>query len=318
VSDTSESSTVQAKACTALGADQQCLEAYPSRETNVGELRVSRMLPVRDRRLIGPWCFVDRFGPLSFTDGRPMDVAPHPHIGLQTVTWLLDGEVVHDDSLGCEAVARPGAVNVMTAGRGIAHAERTPVVNRGRLDGVQLWVALPGQDRHVAASFQHVNDLPAAELRGGIVQPFSGSLGGVTSAARHYSELIGAEVEVHRGEAFALAVNPDHEHGILVIRGDCALEDRALEERRLYYLGTRRSGMSLTSRVGARLLLLGGPPFPEKILMWWNFVARTPEEIAEARADWEAHRRFGEVVAYEGPRLEAPALTRFARPNSMS
>jgi quercetin 2,3-dioxygenase len=200
----------------------------------------------------------------------------------------------------------------MTAGRGIAHAERTPVVNRGRLDGVQLWVALPGQDRHVAASLQHVSDLPAAELRGGIVRLFSGSLGGVTSAARHYSELVGAEVEVHRGEAFVFGVNPNHEHGILVLRGDCALDGRALEERRLYYLGTKRSGVSLTSRVGARLLLLGGPPFPEKILMWWNFVARTPEEIAEARADWEAHTRFGEVVAYEGPRLEAPGYVQHA------
>src|SRR5438093_4902942 len=168
---------VSAEACTALGASGRDLQLFPNRELALGSLAVWRALPVKDKRLIGPWCFLDRFGPLSFTDGRPMDVAPHPHIGLQTVTWLLDGEVVHEDSLGCEAVGRPGGVNIMTAGHGIAHAERTPVVNGGRLDGVQLWVALPEQDRHVAASFQHVSDLPAVERRGGIVRPFSGSLG---------------------------------------------------------------------------------------------------------------------------------------------
>ena len=143
-----------------VSSGQQTLESYPSREMAVGALVVSRALPVRGRRMIGPWCFLDRYGPLTFTAGRPMDVAPHPHIGLQTVTWLLEGEVVHDDSLGCEAVARPGAVNVMTSGRGIAHAERTPVVNTGRLSGIQLWTALPDQYRHLPPSFQHVERVP--------------------------------------------------------------------------------------------------------------------------------------------------------------
>src|SRR5688572_19204007 len=109
--------------CLALGASQPRLESYPTRPMHLGALDIARALPIQDRRMVGPWCFLDRFGPMSFTEGRPMDVAPHPHIGLQTVTWLLEGEVTHDDSLGCEAVARPGSVNVMTAGDGIAHAE---------------------------------------------------------------------------------------------------------------------------------------------------------------------------------------------------
>src|SRR6188768_1478155 len=130
------SRTVAAEECTALGATQHTLEAYPNRDVSLGHLTVTRVLPVRDRRLIGPWCFLDRFGPLSFSSGRPMDVAAHPHIGLQTVSWLLEGEIVHADSLGSDCIVRPGEVNVMTSGSGIAHTERTPAENSGRLDGV--------------------------------------------------------------------------------------------------------------------------------------------------------------------------------------
>ena len=146
--------TVAAEECIALGAVERQLDAYPNREVNLGALAVARALPIKDRRLVGPWCFLDRFGPLTFNEGKPMDVAPHPHIGLQTVTWLHDGEVVHDDSLGYESVLRPGGVNVMTSGGGIAHAEQTPRDNTGRLNGVQFWTALPDQHRHMPPAFR--------------------------------------------------------------------------------------------------------------------------------------------------------------------
>jgi redox-sensitive bicupin YhaK (pirin superfamily) len=136
-------STVAAEACAAIASAHQQFDAYPAREVALGQLAVVRALPVRGKRLIGPWCFLDRFGPATFVQGGGMDVAPHPHIGLQTVTWLLDGEIVHDDSLEQEALLRPGGVNIMTSGRAIAHAERTPHDNTGRLNGVQLWTALP-------------------------------------------------------------------------------------------------------------------------------------------------------------------------------
>src|SRR5262245_14835613 len=145
--------------------------------------------------MIGPWCLLDRFGPVTFGGDKPMDVAPHPHTGMQTVTWLLDGEVLHDDSLGCEAVARPGGVNVMTAGRGIAHAEQTPIRNSGRLNGVQLWVALPDAHRNADPSFTAIERVPIAERRGGLVQVFAGSLGEVTSPGPHFSEMLGADVQ---------------------------------------------------------------------------------------------------------------------------
>jgi redox-sensitive bicupin YhaK (pirin superfamily) len=310
--------TVNAETCVSLGAAQAQLDAYPTRDIALGHLQVQRALPVKGRRLIGPWCFLDRFGPLSFTEGLPMDVAAHPHIGLQTVSWLLDGEIAHTDSLGSDAVLRPGGVNVMTSGRAIAHAEQTPRDHTGRLNGVQLWTALPDAVRHGAPDFQHVAEVPRLELRGGLVQVFSGAVADARSSATHFSPIVGADVRVHRGGSLTVPIEPSHEHGLLVLDGDVALEGQPLEPRVLYYTGTARHALELASRDGARVLLVGGAPFPETILMWWNFVARTPEEIRDARTDWETHQRFGEVRHYSGPRLSAPELLHLARPNPLS
>ncbi len=312
------SDDVSAEECVAPGASRPSLESYATRQLNLGSLAISRALPIRDRRMIGPWCFLDRFGPLTFSDGKPMDVAPHPHIGLQTVTWLLDGEVVHDDSLGCESVLRPNGVHVMTSGAGIAHAEQTPRDNSGHLNGVQLWVALLDAHRHMLPGFMHVKEVPLLESPDALVRVFAGTLQGTTSPALHYSDLVGADVRLIARRICALPLNPAYEHAILVLSGDCTLEGQRLDERVLYYLRTNRSEASFASQNGGRVLLFGGPPFPEPILMWWNFVARTAAEIAQAREDWERQQRFGEVTAYHGPRLAAPSLARFARPNPLS
>jgi quercetin 2,3-dioxygenase len=301
-----------------LDPSAQTIESFPSRDISVGALQVARALPVKARRLIGPWCLLDRFGPLTFSGDKPMDVAPHPHTGMQTVTWLLDGEVLHDDSLGCEAVVRPGGVNVMTAGSGIAHAEQTPLRNTGRLNGVQLWVALPDAHRHVAPSFASIAHVPLVEHQGGLVQVFAGSLDGSKSPGPHYSDLVGADIQVHAGRTVELGLDPRFEHAVLGLSGDCSVEGQPLEDRHLALLGNTRSSVSFSSRTGCRVLLIGGPPFPETVLMWWNFVARTPEEIAQARTDWEERRRFGDVKAYAGPRLDAPPLVRVSRPNPIS
>ena len=310
--------TVAAETCVALGAADARVEAYPNRRLSLGSLAISRALPVKDRRLVGAWCFLDRFGPLTFNNGKPMDVAPHPHIGLQTVTWLLQGEVVHDDSLGYQSLLRPGGVNVMTSGGGISHAEQTPNDNTGRLNGVQLWVALPESHRHMPATFHQVQEVPVLERSEGRVQVFAGTLNGASAAAVHFTDILGADLQVHPGHSLTLPLQPIFEHALLVMSGDAAIDGQPLEDRVLYYLGAARSEASFSSRNGSRLLLIGGPPFPEKILMWWNFVARTQDEIAQARADWEDGQRFGEVAAYEGPRLNAPSLVRFARPNPVS
>jgi redox-sensitive bicupin YhaK (pirin superfamily) len=234
------------------------------------------------------------------------------------VTWLLDGELVHYDSLGYESLLRPGGVNVMTSGAAIAHAERTPAKNSGRLSGAQLWVALPDRDRHMSALFQQVDRVPVDEQPGGIVQVFAGSLGVLASPATYHSGIFGGDVRVHPGAVLDVPLDVSYEYATLVLNGDCSLEGQPLLERVLYYLGTNRSEVRFTSRSGGRLLLIGGPPFAERILMWWNFVARTPQEIADARTDWEERRRFGEVTGYSGPRLAAPSLLKFANPNPAS
>jgi redox-sensitive bicupin YhaK (pirin superfamily) len=291
------------------------LEAYPSHHTNLGALDIRRALPVRQRRMVGPWCFVDRYGPLSFVDGKPMDVAPHPHIGIQTVSWLLDGEVLHQDSLGFEATVRPHGVNVMTAGSGIAHAEQTPEANRGRLDGVQLWVTLPDADRHVGPSFEHVVEVPRLELRGGAAQVFIGALDDAASPARHFSEIVGADVDVR--DVVTLPLAREFEHALLLLAGDCEADGEPIAADTLYYLAPGRDEISARTRASARLLLLGGVPFPEKVLMWWNFVARDAGEMARARDEWESGR-FGAVRGYRGERIAAPPLHYIAPPNPAS
>jgi redox-sensitive bicupin YhaK (pirin superfamily) len=242
-----------------------------------------------------------------------MDVAPHPHIGLQTVSWLLEGEVIHHDSLGLEGTAAPGVLNLMTAGRGIAHAEETPRDNAGRLRGVQLWVALPEASRDTAPAFASHRSLPSLELDGGAATVLLGRVGAVASPAQTFSPIVGAELRGKPGERFALPLDPDFEHALVPLAGACALDGEPLAVDTLYYLGCGRRELVLAS--GSEPfsgLLLGGAPFGETILMWWNFVARTTDEIVAARDDWQAGRRFGDVRAYAGERLPAPAF--LARP----
>jgi redox-sensitive bicupin YhaK (pirin superfamily) len=186
------------------------------------------------------------------------------------------------------------------------------------LNGVQLWTALPDEHRRAKASFQHLAQVPDVGFPGGVVHVFSGALETAISPAEHYSELLGADIEVHPAGELTIPLRPSYEYAVLILKGDCSLARQRLNPRVLYYLGTQRSEAMVSSSGGARVLLIGGPPFPETILMWWNFVARTPEEIRDARMDWEEHRRFGEVTTYDGPRLAAPDLLRFARPNPLS
>ncbi len=304
--------------CGANGSQEPKITAHPNRETHLGDLPISRALPIRERRMVGPWCFLDRFGPLAFGDERPMKVPPHPHIGLQTVSWLLEGEVLHRDSLNSEAIVTPGGVNVMTAGSGIAHAEETPSTNSGRLSGLQLWVALTDEHRSIQPSFTNVKQVPVLELKGGLIQLFAGSFNDSRSPAPYFSEILGMDIRVHPHQSMTLALKPHFEHAILLLEGDGKIEDQPLAQKSLYYLGTCRESLTIHSQAGGRALLIGGPPFPEKILMGWNFVARTPEEIRQARLDWEAHRHFGEVQGTQLRRLSAPDLGRIAHPNPIS
>jgi redox-sensitive bicupin YhaK (pirin superfamily) len=305
--------TPTAEACASEPNEAPVLEVLPGRLSDLLGLPIRRLLHRGQRRLVGPWCFLDSYGPLSFASGKPMDVAPHPHIGLQTVSWLLDGEVLHNDSLGLAGTAGPGVLNLMTAGRGIAHAEETPAMNGGRLQGLQLWVALPERSRETAPAFEQQRALPDFELEGGRATLLMGKLAGASSPAQTFSPMVGADVTGEPERRLVIPLDPGFEHALVPLHGLCRLDGQALDVDTLYYLGCGRRELVLESGPEpARLMLLGGTPFGETILMWWNFVARTTEEIVAAREDWQAGRRFGEVDAYSGPRIEAPPFV--ARP----
>ena len=299
--------TTEAELCVSEPAARPTLQVLPGRLSDVGGLPIRRLLPRTQRRTVGPWCFLDSYGPLDFSTGKSMDVPAHPHIGLQTVSWLLDGSVLHHDSLGLEGAAAPGVLNLMTAGRGIAHAEVSSTGNGGHLRGVQLWVALPGESREIAPAFEQHRSLPIVEVEGGRAMLIMGRLDTALSPARTFSPLVAAEISGTPNRRVALPLNHAYEHALVPMEGAWRLDGEALSIDTLYYLGSGRRDLVLSCEgEPARALLLGGEPFGETILMWWNFVARTTEEIVAARQDWEAGRRFGEVKAYKGRRQPAP------------
>ena len=304
--------------CPSESAKPPTLESTPARTESLGQLTIRRSLPIARRRTVGPWCFFDRYGPLTFSEGKPMDVAPHPHIGLQTVSWLTEGEVLHRDSLGCEQLVRAGELNLMTSGRGIAHSEETPARSSGRLSGVQLWIALPEQARGSAPRFDHYAELPQVDLRGGVVRVIAGEMDGVSSPARVHSPLLGAEIRIAAGEQLTLPLEPDFEHALVFLEGEATVDRVILGPDALHFLGCGRSELSIAAKSASTAILIGGLPLGEPIVMWWNFVARSHEEIAAAREAWGQGERFGEVTGYRGPRLAAPSLRFKAKPNPAS
>ncbi|GAA0918848.1 pirin family protein [Pseudonocardia zijingensis] len=290
------------------------VEVLSAREVPLGgprALTVRRTLPQRSRSLIGAWCFADHYGPTTVGRAGVMDVPPHPHTGLQTATWLFAGEVEHRDSLGTHALVRPGELNLMTGGHGICHSEVSTTA-AATLHGVQLWIALPDAHRHAPRAFQH-HTPPSIDLAGATARVFLGSLAGETSPVPTATPLLGAEIVLDPHARVVLPVDPTHEHGVLVDTGTVVLAGTALARADLGYLapGTATLELANPGERPARVLLLGGAPFDEDIVMWWNFVARSHEEILAFREAWErGSDQFGHVEGYTGTtqRLPAPAL----------
>ncbi len=286
------------------------MEVLQPREVPLGgprAIRVQRTLPQRQRSLVGAWCFIDHYGPVA----ARMDVPPHPHTGLQTVSWLFSGEVEHRDSAGVHAAVRPGELNLMTAGAGICHSE-VSVDSGALLHGVQLWVALPATDRDTARDFSHYAPEPLA-LPGASARVFLGRLAGSRSPVPTFTPLLGAQIDLEAGATLDLDVDPAFEHGVLCDSGTVRVDGTALAIAGLAYRGPGRAQLQVhNAREGpARVLLLGGTPFTEELVMWWNFVGRSHEDIVDYRQLWEdADDRFGAVQGYRGAlaRLPAPPL----------
>ncbi len=275
------------------------LQIIEPRNVPLGGLRamqVRRTLPARERSLIGAWCFVDHYGPDQVEDTGGMVVAPHPHTGLQTVSWLFEGEIEHRDSAGNHAMVRPGEVNLMTAGWGISHSE-VSTAGVKRLHGVQLWVALPDRARNGEAGFVHHVPEPVTGP-GWSARVLVGSLLGRTSPVATATPLLGAELRLDPGTSLELAVDPAFEHGVLVDEGVLSVKGEELKEHSLGYLAPGVERITLAAHsMPVRVVLLGGEPLGEQIVMWWNFIGRTHEEIVEYRAAWQAQiKRAGAVV----------------------
>ncbi|MER7110976.1 pirin family protein [Streptomyces sp. NPDC000229] len=284
-------------------------ELLSPRRVQLGEsTEVRRLLPNLGRRMVGAWAFVDHYGPDDIADEPGMQVPPHPHMGLQTVSWLHEGEVLHRDSTGSLQTVRPRELGLMTSGRAISHSEESPRPHARLLHGAQLWVALPDAHRHVDPHFQHHADLPRVTAPGLTATVILGELDGALSPGTTYSPLIGADLALTRGTETHLPLDPDFEYAVLSMSGEAHVDDVPVLPGSMLYLGCGRSSLPLRAESDAGLMLLGGEPFEEEIVMWWNFVGRSHEEIEQAREDWMKGTRFGEVHGYDGGRLPAPEL----------
>lgn len=275
------------------------VDVLASKDRVVGEARVRRALPQRGRRTVGAWCFADHLGPLSVegaVEGNGgLDIGPHPHTGLATVTWLVEGSLLHKDSLGSEQAITPGQLNLMHAGLGVSHAEEQ-LTRTGTMHGIQMWVAQPDATRFGDAGFEHHADLPQHEVPGGVATVLLGSLGHATSPARTDTPLLGAELVLQPGTSSTWGLQGAYEHALVVLSGSLVVDDAVLEPGRLGHLGLGRDELVLHATEPTRVMLLGGEPFEAPLRMHWNFVGRTQDEMRLAHEQWTADDgRFGTV-----------------------
>jgi len=295
------------------------VERITSHVGDVGGLPIQRALPSKARRVIGAWCFADHAGPATLPPERRMNVGPHPHTGLATFSWMIEGEILHRDSLGSEQVLRAGEVNLMTAGRGISHSEESL---SDRIHLAQLWIALPDAERERAPSFQHFAELPRLSQGGFEATLLVGELDGRRSPVPSFTPLLGLDLAATGPADTVLALRPGFEHGLMLLEGEIEAAPaghdavETLTPGTLLYIGPGCAAVELRCAAAARLLLLGGEPWAQPPLLWWNFVGREPAEMQVWAQDWarEDGGRFGVVAGYEGPRLAVPPVPALRKP----
>jgi redox-sensitive bicupin YhaK (pirin superfamily) len=280
------------------------IEITADADAVVGDLRVRRALPRRPRRTVGAWCFADHMGPAELARETDL-IGPHPHIGLQTVTWLLEGQALHRDSLGSEQVIKAGQLNLMTAGHGVVHSEEATGHYAGTLEGIQLWIAQPDQTRNAGNAFEHHASLPRFELDNGAATVLVGTIGDTSSPAKAASPLVGVELDLRAGTT-VVPLDPAAEHAVIVLRGELSIDGDPLGIGQLGYIAPGRDELGLDSSGTTRAMLLGGEPFDEQVVMWWNFVARSREEIIAAYRSWQSGDERFTPVASQLARIPAP------------
>lgn len=281
---------------TAEGADvmaQPVNLVIEPRSRDLGGFEVRRILPYAKRRRVGPFVFYDHLGPAVFTAGKGIDVRPHPHIGLATVTYLFEGELMHRDSLGVAQQIRPGDVNWMTAGRGIVHSERSSPEARARdltLHAIQSWVALPQAEEETEPSFHHhpVDTLPALEINGVALRLIAGSAYGETSPVRTFSPMFYLAAEMPAGSALTLPSDYE-ERAVHVAEGAVSIGEDSLGLGRMAVFDAGAE-VILQASEASRVMLLGGAPMDGPRHIWWNFVSSSQDRIEQAKADWKEGR----------------------------
>lgn len=264
---------------------------------------VGRALPTREQRMVGAWCFLDHIGPVSL-DAQGMHVAAHPHTCLQTFTWMIEGELLHRDSLGSEQVLKPGQVNLMTAGHGIAHTEDT-LPHAQRLHAAQLWIALPANLADSAPRFQHYAELPRWQKGPAELTLLAGAFAGQLAPTEVHSPLLGLDLSFLQAGEVELPLASGFEYGVMVLQGQASLNDQLLHDQ-FWYQPAGATRLKLAAEAGSRLLLLGGEPWEQPISLWWNFAGHSRAALVQAQADWESGSgRYGPVPG-ETHRLQAP------------
>ncbi|OTG63863.1 pirin family protein [Acinetobacter silvestris] len=295
----------------------QFIQDFTIRSAEIGKGTViKRALPSRHKRMIGAWCFLDHAGPVTFPQGDGLDVGPHPHMGLQTFTWMIEGTMMHTDSIGSKQLIRPKQVNLMTAGYGISHTEVAPDTET-HMHAAQLWIALPDDKRNMAAQFDHYPELPVVVQDQIEFTVLVGEFLKTQSPVKVHSELLGVDLTAMQSTVTRIALNPKYEYGFLALEGTATIHGHELDDNNMIVLEPGLNDIEVQLHQGSRLLLLGGAPFESPILLWWNFVGRTQEELSIAREQWmNQDQRFGNIPDYEGPRLEAPVLPDRMRPSN--
>ncbi|KAF1028009.1 MAG: Quercetin 2,3-dioxygenase [Acinetobacter bereziniae] len=294
----------------------QFIQDFPIRSAEIGRGTViKRALPSRQKRMIGAWCFLDHAGPVTFPQGDGLDVGPHPHIGLQTFTWMIEGTMMHTDSIGSKQLIRPKQVNLMTAGYGISHTEVAPDTET-RMHAAQLWIALPDDKINMPPQFDHYPVLPIVEKDNIEFTVLVGEFMDTVSPVKVHTELLGIDFFAKEQTKTRIPLNPKFEYGFMALEGDAIVNGHDLNSDNMVVLEPGISQIEVELPKGSRLLLIGGEPFESPILLWWNLVGRTQEELKTATEQWiNQDARFGTIPDYDGPHLEAPAFPDKMRPS---